>query len=153
MEKVMQRTGWLIFGFCLCLTGAQGNALDGARSENVPAGKGFLVNNAWGATHGSWLAASGNRRQQEIGKSLEREADAAAFTHLASNPQETAVSEQSAQSDNTSAEAKRQTGQPAVVSRKCAIYSGICLMNRPAEAGSYCVCHTPAGINYGVVIP
>jgi hypothetical protein len=38
-------------------------------------------------------------------------------------------------------------------SRKCAIYSGICPMNRAANVGDYCVCHTPSGPIHGVVIP
>lgn len=39
------------------------------------------------------------------------------------------------------------------LSRKCAIYSGICKMVRPVEVGSYCVCMTPSGEIFGVVIP
>lgn len=38
-------------------------------------------------------------------------------------------------------------------SRKCGIYSGVCMMIRPAEVGSYCVCNTPSGPIHGVVMP
>ncbi|MCG7866874.1 MAG: hypothetical protein N0E37_06645 [Candidatus Thiodiazotropha taylori] len=39
------------------------------------------------------------------------------------------------------------------LSRKCAIYSGICPMNRRSEVGAYCICNTPSGPIHGVVIP
>jgi len=39
------------------------------------------------------------------------------------------------------------------LSLKCAISSGICKMVTPAEVGSYCVCNTPSGPTFGVVIP
>ncbi|MET0091584.1 MAG: hypothetical protein ABW068_16475 [Candidatus Thiodiazotropha sp.] len=38
-------------------------------------------------------------------------------------------------------------------SRKCGIYSGICNMYKQAEVGAYCVCQTPSGPIYGVVVP
>ncbi|MCU7906449.1 MAG: hypothetical protein KZQ76_11540 [Candidatus Thiodiazotropha sp. (ex Epidulcina cf. delphinae)] len=43
-------------------------------------------------------------------------------------------------------------GRPRL-SRKCAIYSGICPMSASAEVGTYCVCNTPSGPIHGVVIP
>jgi hypothetical protein len=36
---------------------------------------------------------------------------------------------------------------------KCGIYSGICPMFKPMEVGSYCICNTPTGPIYGVVVP
>ncbi|MBV2091731.1 MAG: hypothetical protein KUF72_12685 [Candidatus Thiodiazotropha sp. (ex Ctena orbiculata)] len=39
------------------------------------------------------------------------------------------------------------------LSRKCAIYSGICPMNKRSEVGAYCICNTPSGPIHGVVIP
>jgi hypothetical protein len=36
---------------------------------------------------------------------------------------------------------------------KCGIYSGICPMFKPMEVGSYCICNTPTGQIYGVVVP
>ncbi|MES9831107.1 MAG: hypothetical protein ABW157_06825 [Candidatus Thiodiazotropha sp. LLP2] len=39
------------------------------------------------------------------------------------------------------------------LSRKCAIYSGVCPMNKRAEVGAYCICNTPSGPIHGVVIP
>ena len=44
--------------------------------------------------------------------------------------------------------------QPAQqLSRKCGIFSGICMMVRPAEVGAYCLCNTPSGAMHGVVVP
>ena len=43
-------------------------------------------------------------------------------------------------------------GRPKL-SRKCAIYSGICPMNKRSEVGAYCICNTPSGPIHGVVIP
>jgi hypothetical protein len=39
------------------------------------------------------------------------------------------------------------------LSRKCAIYSGVCPMRMRAEVGAYCICQTPSGPIHGVVIP
>ena len=39
------------------------------------------------------------------------------------------------------------------LSRKCAIYSGVCPMHKRSEVGSYCICNTPSGPIHGVVIP
>ncbi|MET0065663.1 MAG: hypothetical protein ABW076_04895 [Candidatus Thiodiazotropha sp.] len=39
------------------------------------------------------------------------------------------------------------------LSRKCGIYSGICNMYKRVEVGAYCVCQTPSGPIYGVVVP
>lgn len=49
-------------------------------------------------------------------------------------------------------------GQPKkpskpVMSRRCGIYSGVCLMVRKAEVGAYCVCPTAHGMVHGVVVP
>jgi len=44
--------------------------------------------------------------------------------------------------------------QPAQqLSRKCGIFSGVCMMVRPAEVGAYCLCNTPSGAMHGVVVP
>jgi hypothetical protein len=39
------------------------------------------------------------------------------------------------------------------LSRRCAIYSGVCPMHKRAEVGAYCLCQTPSGPIYGLVIP
>ncbi|MEJ2618897.1 MAG: hypothetical protein P8163_01275 [Candidatus Thiodiazotropha sp.] len=39
------------------------------------------------------------------------------------------------------------------LSRKCAIYSGICPMSKRTEVGAYCICNTPSGSIHGIVIP
>jgi hypothetical protein len=43
--------------------------------------------------------------------------------------------------------------QTPKLSRKCAIYSGVCPMRKRTEVGAYCVCNTPSGMIHGVVIP
>ncbi len=45
------------------------------------------------------------------------------------------------------------TQSDARFSRKCGIYSGICDMHKQVEVGAYCVCQTPSGPIYGVVVP
>ncbi len=60
-------------------------------------------------------------------------------------------SDQSPKSTDKSYTTETQSKQK--LSRKCAIYSGICPMNKRAEVGAYCICNTPSGPIHGVVIP
>ncbi|MES9946726.1 MAG: hypothetical protein ABW080_17370 [Candidatus Thiodiazotropha sp.] len=64
--------------------------------------------------------------------------------------------EQQKQAATTTTHTKQYSSQPAnsgQLSRKCAIYSGICPMGRRAKVGDYCICNTPSGPIHGVVIP
>ena len=58
-----------------------------------------------------------------------------------------------AQKASTADSSTSATQQQPRYSRKCGIYSGICPMYRPMEVGAYCVCNTPSGPIYGVVVP
>jgi hypothetical protein len=54
----------------------------------------------------------------------------------------------------TSSDTRTYTTQSETrFSRKCGIYSGICDMHKQVEVGAYCVCQTPSGPIYGVVVP
>ncbi|MES9850378.1 MAG: hypothetical protein ABW170_00925 [Candidatus Thiodiazotropha sp. L084R] len=61
------------------------------------------------------------------------------------------LSDQSLKSTNKTYTTETQSKHK--LSRKCAIYSGVCPMNKRAEVGAYCICNTPSGPIHGVVIP
>ncbi|MCG7932822.1 MAG: hypothetical protein N0C88_06245 [Candidatus Thiodiazotropha lotti] len=64
--------------------------------------------------------------------------------------------EEKATEQTPSAQNKTYTagsGSRPKLSRKCAIYSGICPMSKRSEVGAYCICNTPSGPIHGVVIP
>jgi hypothetical protein len=64
-----------------------------------------------------------------------------------------AAEENSGPADNESHTRTYTTQSETQLSRKCGIYSGICKMHERVEVGAYCVCQTPSGPIYGVVVP